>query len=380
MRPQHITISIFVVITLYLLPSHKLFAGVCVSDQSDTDGDGYGWEDGKSCTVIKECQSHGSDIDGDGWGWEQGRSCVVISSSVPVSSSSALCVDTDGDGWGFDGRSSCQVDRPCIDTPPAGDGWGWDGYRPCEISTPRHFNPHSLRITDVVLITGQSNALGSNTSVNRELDSPSTNVFAWTSNGWQVADLRQIWDLGWHPRTTPDGKHPHNNFGLHFGKQIGFDSDKVVGFILVSAPGKSISSWDADKPLFSKIKSQVDSSLANLPHINTVSAILWHQGENDWFGGPEYQTRLTDLIGNFRQQPWLDQSALFIAGETAMAPVNADLEQLNADGDYRTACISSAGLTVQDDHVHFDAQGLRELGHRYAHKYLELMIVGTAQE
>jgi len=105
---------------------------------------------------------------------------------------------------------------------------------------------------------------------------------------------------------------------------------------------------------------------------------LWHQGENDWYGGPEYRSRLNKLVNNFRDEPWYNQDALFIAGETFSAPVNADLGLLNTDGDTRTACISSTGLTVQSDQVHFDAEGLRELGRRYAHRYLEIMSGYTA--
>jgi len=410
------------------LLNNSIYAGVCASNSSDPDGDGFGFENNQVCIVVKSCTDRTSDADGDGWGWENNQSCVATTTTQDPTtrapdSATNQCVDEDGDGWGWDGVKSCRTDvaantitatvagvcvdtgslgdgwgwdgikscrttqsstisstisARCIDSMPVGDGWGWDGTRSCRI-TPTGSTSGSLsHITDVVLITGQSNTLGANTSVTPGIDDSSESVYAWTDSGWQVADLHQVWDLGWHPRTTPDGKNPHNNFALHFGKHVTANSDRVVAFILVSAPGKPISTWDIDKPLFNKIRAQVNTALSALPHIDKLSGILWHQGENDWYGGKYYQTKFLELINNFRQEPWLDWHAPFISGETSNAPVNKNLNSLNRDGDIRTACVSSAELGLQSDSVHFDAAGLRELGKRYAAKYLDIMAGDTS--
>ena len=58
----------------------------CMDNFSDSDGDGWGWENNKSCKVGGElsydhypsCNSNLSDPDGDGWGWENSTSCKVI--------------------------------------------------------------------------------------------------------------------------------------------------------------------------------------------------------------------------------------------------------------------------------------------------------------
>lgn len=69
----------------------------CEFTSSDTDGDGYGWENNASCLVtgsssdigpvsnpmVSEsdhpfCERADSDPDDDGWGWENQRSCVVV--------------------------------------------------------------------------------------------------------------------------------------------------------------------------------------------------------------------------------------------------------------------------------------------------------------
>lgn len=61
----------------------------CVSDASDADGDGYGWENNSSCLVTagNDGSNNGggvfcengdeTDPDDDGWGWENNASCMV---------------------------------------------------------------------------------------------------------------------------------------------------------------------------------------------------------------------------------------------------------------------------------------------------------------
>jgi len=364
--------GLFITVCCYLI-SYSANAAVCSSPLADTNGDGYGIENGQSCVVVSSCKYTDSDSDGDGWGWENNRSCIMTTSGHAVPDGE--CIDSDGDGWGWDGSKSCLMDTStkCIDSEPLGDGWGWNGVTSCELPATLTESPDIKDITDVVLVTGQSNTLGCNTAVEPGLDDPDNRVFAWSEDGWVVADLHQVWDLGWHPRTTPDGKNPHNNFALHFGKTVVANSDRVIAFILVSAPGKPIEHWDKDRPFFSKVRSQVETALAELPHINTISAILWHQGENNWQGGDYYQSKLSELIHNLRIEPWHSHNGLFICGETFKAPVNRNLNQLNSDGDIKTACVSAIGLGVQADEVHFNAYGLRTLGERYANKYLSLL-------
>lgn len=50
----------------------------CTEKAIDPDGDGWGWENEKSCRVPTPCRSAASDPDGDGWGWENQRSCKVM--------------------------------------------------------------------------------------------------------------------------------------------------------------------------------------------------------------------------------------------------------------------------------------------------------------
>ena len=81
-----------------------------------------------------DCQSASSDTDGDGFGWENRTPCV-ITDATSTEPAAAMCVDDDGDGYGWDGSQVCRVDVMCYDTAPIGDGWGWDGSNSCEIAS-----------------------------------------------------------------------------------------------------------------------------------------------------------------------------------------------------------------------------------------------------
>jgi hypothetical protein len=244
-------------------------------------------------------------------------------------------------------------------------------------------------ITDLVLITGQSNALGAETDFDPVLDAPVDRFYAWTDEGWQRASLRQVWDLGWNPRTDPNGD-PHNNFGLHFGKQlVAADSDRVVGIVLATAPGEGISHWDYGTYFYNQVSNKAVAALNELPHKSTFDGILWHQGETDWVingssdpdlggvmvGSEYYSDKLYALISNFRSENWFDNGKPFICGETAQAPINSRLMALNTDNDPWTACVSGEGLPTYDapEYVHFTAEGLRALGQSYAEAYLNLV-------
>jgi len=227
-------------------------------------------------------------------------------------------------------------------------------------------------ITDLILVTGQSNALGADTEFDPALDGTSERVFAFTEEGWRRADLHQVWDLGWFPRGNPGGE-PSNNLALHFGKQITSQrSDRVVGFVLVAAPGKGIEHWDTGGAFFSSIDQKVLNAINQAPQKSSIDGILWHQGENDE-GDFQYGEKLNRVIANFRQQSWFAADRPFICGETAVFEVvNRQLMALNNDGDRWTGCVDSDGLDTREDGFHFNAGGLRELGWRYATKYLSL--------
>ncbi len=124
---------------------------LCSDASFDSDGDGWGWENGQSCLVQAitntdttiYCSSAAFDSDGDGWGWENNTSCVMQQAPVtpqgrPVCSSAAF--DSDGDGFGWENSTTCIVQSNpqqniCSSTAADtdGDGWGWEDNSSCRV-------------------------------------------------------------------------------------------------------------------------------------------------------------------------------------------------------------------------------------------------------
>ncbi len=140
--------------------------------ESDHDGDGWGWNGTTGCRVMHNdgsahCIADGgiynaeletcfpivveeqmtscppeSDHDGDGWGWNGVAGCVV----EHVEEEEVACYDWDGDGWGWNGTTGCKVSGEVAQSeegshscPPEsdhdGDGWGWNGTTGCMVES-----------------------------------------------------------------------------------------------------------------------------------------------------------------------------------------------------------------------------------------------------
>lgn len=258
----------------------------------------------------------------------------------------------------------------------------------------------SRDINHVVVVTGQSNVEAAETTFDPNLDHPDPRVFAYTDNGWQVADLHQVWDDNAHPGNhslSDPSKSPNNNFVFHFGKSMAqMDPDAVVGFIVLAAPGKGIANWDYESPFYWKMRNKIRNALGALPHRDSIDVMLWHQGESDaqyegtsdpnatgftskdsWEYKNYYAIKLRDVIANFRSERWGRTNLPFICGETRISErVNRRLLELNDDDDPNTQCVYTTDLPYRlsdPSGAHFSAAGLRELGRRYMEAYLRMI-------
>ncbi len=280
------------------------------------------------------------------------------------------------------------------------------------------------QITDLVLVTGQSNVIGPDTEVSAIVDrfdqvlqflspdQPHPRVFAWTVDpnrnnaglGWQVARLTQ----SWHDSNPGVGGIARNNFGFHFAKQVAKRAGdcRVIGLVMVSEGGRGIAHWDEGATGWNEVERHLNEAMSAIGK-TSIDGVLWHQGESDWiadgtcypndscvnnipdFYAQKLYSKIADptinntvgnaaLIDRLQRVQWFGRNKPFIAAETLQAPVNVHLNKLNTDDDPWTATVRgdlASGLEpniLDPFNNHYSGEGLRQLGRRYARAYLSM--------
>lgn len=170
--------------------------------------------------------------------------------------------------------------------------------------------------------------------------------------------------------------------GLSFGKElIKHAPDSISVLLLPTAVGSSsIDQWIHDSThrkiaLFSNFKEKAEIGKT----YGTVQGILWHQGENDTATKDAielYDQQLQRLFTQFREQIGIHNLPIFI-GELGSYSKNAD-NWLSINEKIRayTATDPNAHLIKTDDLIdvgdrtHFNSDGQRLLGQRFADEFI----------
>lgn len=164
-----------------------------------------------------------------------------------------------------------------------------------------------------------------------------------------------------------------DHYARHFHKQI--------GLIPCADGGTSISQWQPGEILFDHAVLMTRLAMRT----SNFGGILWHQGESDCNKDnfPLYKERAIRMITEIRRA--LNAENLpFIFGELA-----EDISDRWNLGDYparmnsifreiqreipNCRLVSSKGLSLKPDGIHFNSASLREFGNRYFNAYLELL-------
>jgi hypothetical protein len=121
-----------------------------------------------------------------------------------------------------------------------------------------------------------------------------------------------------------------------------------------------------------------------------LAGILWHQGESDCNEQAlvdSYQERFLTMITSLRRDLGAEEVPVII-GELSE---KIDIERLGRGVRHaqmnenfheiakvlpKCVVVSSEGLTLKDDNLHFNSASLREFGLRYAKAYKDLSIIG----
>jgi len=172
--------------------------------------------------------------------------------------------------------------------------------------------------------------------------------------------------------------------GLSFGKNMISQLPDHVSILLIptAVGGSSISQWLGDATyrnvqLLTNFKQKVEIG----KQYGQLKGILWHQGESDTNPNdiPEYSNRLTKLFTEFRKIAG-NETLPIILGELGSYSTNKENwlrinEQIKhyASTDSHSSVVPTQDLVNKGDQLHFNSEGQRLLGKRFAEAYLRIV-------
>ncbi|RIW14646.1 sialate O-acetylesterase [Algoriphagus lacus] len=175
--------------------------------------------------------------------------------------------------------------------------------------------------------------------------------------------------------------------GLSFGKELLKHIPDSVSILLIptAVGGSAINQWISDEtyrnvPLFSNFK---EKTAIGKQH-GIVKAILWHQGESD-SAAPEtieiYDQQLAVLFGKFRTEVGNPNLPIFMGRlgsysktDESWQAINSKMEAYQKTDPY-AHLIKTKDLNHKGDFIHFDSEGQRVMGKRYANEFIQRRMV-----
>jgi hypothetical protein len=227
----------------------------------------------------------------------------------------------------------------------------------------------------VYLLLGQSNMWGVSPPEDEDkVINPKVEVMALTSCGGQTID-------SWYPAAPPlhgciGNGNPAGNPGVgpgdSFAKAISeaYPDDTIL-LVPTAIPGESIDTFLPGEPAYASIVSRATKAKERGP----IRGMLFHQGESD-NGSDTWLTRVNTMVTALRADLSIPDVP-FIAAELPYTGCCGNLHNpiINnlPDSVMNSYVVSSAGLDIMDDGLHFDTPANRELGRRYAEVMLTLL-------
>lgn len=168
--------------------------------------------------------------------------------------------------------------------------------------------------------------------------------------------------------------------GLSFAQTLRNEIPSDIQILILPAAigGSSLSQWLGDS-LYRGVRllSNFRKKLAIGKQYGTLHGILWHQGESDAnpANAAAYRERLAELIKVFRGAAG-DSSLPVLMGELASffrSPEKGQINQALQDysqADRWSAVIPTGDLGHKGDTLHFNSEGQRIMGQRFAKTYL----------
>jgi pimeloyl-ACP methyl ester carboxylesterase len=228
------------------------------------------------------------------------------------------------------------------------------------------------------LLVGQSNMAGRGT-VTESDRKPDPRVLMLNSEGLWVAAVDPLH----FDKPAVVGVGLGRTFALAVADA---DPGVTIGLIPCAVGGSPIDSW-MPGALDKATNTHPWDDAMKRAHLalssGTLKGILWHQGESDSKSGlaAAYEAKLISLVERFRQELHAPEVP-FLAGQMGIFPESpwtpdkslVDQAHQNLEKTVKNAAfVSAEGLHHKGDKVHFDAESYRELGRRFAVRYLEMV-------
>ena len=175
--------------------------------------------------------------------------------------------------------------------------------------------------------------------------------------------------------------HSGIGLGASFADRCAKHFDHSVGLIPCADGGTSISQWQPGEILFDHAVMMTKLAMRS----SDLVGIIWHQGESDCndIKFPYYKESMIRMITEIRKA--LDAEDIpFVFGELSehISPryhmedyprkMNLLFKEIEKEVP-NCRLVSSGGLNLKADGLHFDSLSLREFGNRYFDAYLDLV-------
>lgn len=170
--------------------------------------------------------------------------------------------------------------------------------------------------------------------------------------------------------------------GLSFAKRLlkNIPANITLLIIPTAVGGSSINQWLKDSTHRNvKLLSNFKEKVRVAKKYGDVKAVLWHQGESD--ANKEsillYENRLAELFSVFRKAVQKKLLPILVGELGTYSTSKEDWNSINriinhySLKDRNTIVIRTDDFKDKGDHIHFDSDGQRQLGVRYAEAYLK---------
>ena len=171
--------------------------------------------------------------------------------------------------------------------------------------------------------------------------------------------------------------------GLSFGKELLKHIPDSISVLIIptAVGGSSISQWINDSTFRNvTLMTNFNEKIEIGQKYGTIKGILWHQGENDATTQETieiYNKQLQKLFSLFRNSIANRELPIIIGELGSFSKTDDTWEAINSKieeyvkTDPNSYLIKTNDLKDKGDRVHFDSEGQREIGRRFAERFIK---------